>query len=66
MKYLDIHFCGTMETYSYGTYLGEKSLDDVLANALIKGGMNGYKGIVRLHLAIEPIKDEGLKVEVEE
>lgn len=66
MKYLDIHFCGMMETYSYGTYLGEKSLDDVLANALIKDDKKNYKGLVRLHLAIEPIEGEGLKVEVEE
>ena len=66
MKCADFRFVGNLEIYPYGTYLNEKSITDIIAKELLKGEKKEFKGLVQLRLAIEPIEDAGLKVEVEE
>lgn len=65
MKKLGMTFVGKLEITKYSVYLEDKNLIDAITEKMI-GDNKCESGFSRLTLAIEPIEDAGLKVEVEE
>lgn len=65
MKKLSMTFVGKLEITKYSVYLEDKNLIDAITEKMI-GDKKYESGFPRLTLAIEPIEDAGLKVEVEE
>ena len=65
MKKLSMTFVGKLEITKYSVYLEDKNLIDAITEKMICDN-KCESGFSRLTLAIEPIEDAGLKVEVEE
>ena len=65
MKKLSMTFVGKLEITKYSVYLEDKNFFEKKKKKMI-GDNKCESGFSRLTLAIEPIEDAGLKVEVEE
>ena len=66
MKKLSLTFLGDVRVANYGVYLNGEPLENAIRDALLEDDEEDRQCLAHVNMTIEPVKDTGLSVEVEE